>query len=126
MAQELRAAVTAAFGEGAGTQSGIRLTIENDPGAVSDVNKIYLLLFPAVAATLRATVGSVSALGTPKPVTVPGGVITMQGTTAALPKRADVTVPVLKVELAADKNGVFFDPGIVFDPAAGTITAARE
>src|SRR5688572_26155972 len=113
----LQASTAASFGVGGSGIDGVELEIENDPGSYSGGDKIHLLLFPAVGATLRASKGEVSGLGSPKPVRVPGGVITMSGTTASLPKRADVTVPVLQVMFAADKDGNEIDPGIVYDPA---------
>lgn len=122
----IQASTTASFGGTGSGVDGVNLTIENDPGSFSGADEVHLLLFPAVGASLRASKGTVSGFGTAKPVRVPGGVVTMSGTTASLPKRADVTVPILKVEFAADKAGNAIDPGIVYDPANNTMTAAVE
>lgn len=120
----LRASATAGFDvEGAG--GSLNLTIENDPGE-SDGDVIHLLLFPAVGATMRADVGTLSAFGTPRLVDVPGGVVTMQGTTASLPKRADGVPPIIQVLFAFDKSGESITPSILYDTARNLFTSDRE
>lgn len=124
MVEKLTAELTASFDDESGDSS-IGLHIENDYGTFS-VDKIHLLLFPAVGATLRTTKGQVER-GNIRAVAVPGGTVSINGRNGSLPKRADAVNPELTVLMAFDKDGnEAFGVTLQYDAESNQLTLSQD
>jgi hypothetical protein len=120
----IQAQVAPTFGLQTGGLGVLPLVIEGDPGFYQDTDT-HLLVTPAVGATLRATVGTLTR-GNVKPVDVPGGMVQFSGSnTATLPRVPVYSSPLFNILFAFDMEGQPTSIAVVYDASSYQVRANK-